>query len=142
MEPTYTKVAERSRMTAIGKIFQMGSALAESTSYNFADRLIEGYGGGYWDYYTVATEDGLSFFAGLDEDTTYRVSNPDNFSDEEVNGVTAGVVVWLYTLNAIAHHWHAKGKPHMVEKYAGHYDVLRDLAATLPESQKIFALID
>ena len=93
-----TIVADADRLdffpTFFGKYFMAG----ENLLYVHADRFVEEYQGGYWNFYTLSNG---GFFAALDTDKEQHVVVADNYCSERMSAEAAGVTLMLFVLGRL-----------------------------------------
>lgn len=97
---------------------------AESLTFDYANRFIAGYSGGYWEFFELSN--GAFFMAPSGEDLL-RVVVTDNYTDVEVSPEAAGIIVTLYTLNYLMHaRVRAADRDRFIELYYKLLDYARD----------------
>ncbi|WP_426811707.1 antirestriction protein (plasmid) [Pseudomonas sp. WOUb67] len=133
---TATVVAEAARLefypSFLGKYFMAG----ENLLYVHADRFVEGYTGGYWNFYTLSNG---GFFAALDSDEKQHLVIPDNYCSEVMGAEAAGVTLTLMMLGRLLC---ARIPESESERLTDLYYKLRAYAVGHPEGQAILTAID
>lgn len=106
--------------------------------YHFADKLVEGYDGGYWDLYDI---DNGGFFAGLSEDKTFKVSSLNGYSCE-LSGKYTGLFLTMMALSLLFEKYEEKESvlSKLVEKYYFNRDYISALDREI--CGKLFNLLD
>jgi hypothetical protein len=134
MEKTLIESSE-DRMNAGVKYFSniMQWLDAEGFIFNVADKYVEDYSGGFWDFFE--TKNG-AFFMAPSGDETYKWSNPDNYSECEMSGEAIGIVACLYAFS------HMSFKHRNNDSFGDQYHKLREAMYRHPESAKIIRAID
>jgi len=101
----------------------------ESILFKMADKMLEGYHGGYWDIYDVTTPGGKTFFYALSTQADkVRFTGP-NGSDVSVDPFAAGVGLSVMALNHTV--WLTYEKKQKAAQLADlHYNRLRDFMFT------------
>ncbi|NHN38965.1 antirestriction protein [Pseudomaricurvus alcaniphilus] len=132
---TRTLVPEDQRLDTTARLFDHHFPLAiEPTIYAFADRLSEGYRGGYWLFYTLSSG---GFYMAPESDTPFQVTC-DNGYEGELSADAFGITVCLYAYSHLSFHrdiW-------LSELCANHYHWLRECMLEHPEARVILAAVD
>lgn len=129
-------VAEDDRVGFLPQYYRRLFMAAESLTYVFADRFIQGYSGGHWNYFTV---DNGAFFMAPSVSEQVHLVVAENYTSEHMSAEAAGVVITLYVLNYLTH---ARIPKADVERFIDFYYKLREYAADHAESPAIFTAID
>ena len=135
-----TLVADSKRLDAIGKAFRNLGHIVESTSYGFCDSMIEGYRGGYWDYYQTGND---GFFAEQKSEELIRVSSANGHSFE-LSARAAGVVIWMFASSHVACSLASRGGVCVASLglVSNNYHALREYSFGLEEAGLIHQLCD
>lgn len=94
-----TRLDGAQRLTFLPSLFSSDFMLSELSVYAYASRYIEGYNGGFWEYYSLP--DGAGFMVPDREIVTF--CNPDNWFEQEVSGEVAGIIVTALALYSDRH---------------------------------------
>ena len=135
LEITSQVVERRKRFGTLHRTLGPYAYQVEMLSYSIADRLIDGYNGGDWDYAEVSNG---GMFAYIDEERFFLQSM--NGSEYELSGEAAGLTVWLF-----ASSWGAEkfeGNQDLQSALVSNYDKLREYVFRHEEASKILALCD
>jgi len=116
----------------LGKYFMAG----ENLLYVHANRFVQGYTGGHWNYYTLSNG---GFFAALDSDQKQHLVIPLNYCSEVMSAEAAGVTLTLFMLGRLLC---ARIPQVEAERITELYYKLRDYAVGHPEGQAILTAID
>jgi hypothetical protein len=128
-----TPVPGKSRLATLPRYFPQYFSAYESTVYQFSDRLIPGYNGGYWEFIEL---DNGGFFMSLDVKQPFRVSSPfGNYFEDELSPEAASIVVNLFVYAYLS-------ETQDSDFFLDFYDKLMAYAAQLPEWPKIRSAID
>jgi hypothetical protein len=130
---------EEERLAFLPKYLGNAFTSFEKRLYYFARQLIEGYNGGYWDFYSLSNG---GFFCQCDSD--YRepfVLHSPNGSSHQVSDETAGIVVCLIALSDLSFQCD-KNQPECLNQVVTAFHALRDFAGEHVDSKLIFELID
>lgn len=132
---TRQPIPESHRLSQIESLFGLHFPLAlEPTIYGFADRLSDGYQGGYWEFYTLSNG---GFYMAPHSDTPFPVCC-DNGFEGELSADAFGIVCCLYAYS----HLSFSSKPALAELCAEQFHWLRDFALGHRASALILAAID
>lgn len=118
--------------TYFGKYFMAG----ENLLYVHADRFIQDYNGGYWNFYTLSNG---GFFAALDTDKEQHVVIADNYCSELMSAEAAGITLMLFVLGRLMC---ARIPENESDRLIELYHKLRDFALEHKEAQSILTAID
>lgn len=120
------------RIKALPKNFKNHFIKVENTIYSYADYLIDGYNGGFWDFFE--TDNGGFFMSPRMGEV--KMSFPNMF-EMKVSGNIVGIICCLYS------YCHLHGK-YQIDSFAEHYHLLLDYAKTLPpdDYDKIVQALD
>jgi len=133
---TSTIVADADRLdffpTYFGKYFMAG----ENLLYVHADRFVQNYQGGYWNFYTLSNG---GFFAALDTDKEQHVVIADNYCSERMSAEAAGVTLMLFVLGRLLA---ARIPENESDRFIDLYHKLREFALEHAEAQAILTAID
>lgn len=133
---TATIVADADRLdffpTYFGKYYMTG----ENLLYVHANRFVQGYQGGYWNFYTLSNG---GFFAALDTDKEQHVVVADNYCSERMSAEATGVVLMLFVLGRLLA---ARIPGSEADRFIDLYHKLRDFAVGHAEAQAILTAID
>lgn len=129
-------VAEADRLdfypTFFGKYFMAG----ENLLYVHADRFVQNYNGGYWNFYTLSNG---GFFSALDTTKEQHLVIPGNGSSERMSAEAAGVTLMLFVLGRLLA---ARIPENESDRFIDLYHKLRDFALEHAEAQAILNAID
>lgn len=128
-----TQVPQQQRLQFLPKHFGMRHMMrGEALIYGWARRLVEGYTGGYWEFFDLNNG---GFFVVPNGAATLHVRAPNGF-EADMAPEAAGIVVTLYALCQIANETEEDS---LIEKY----HALREYAVhTHPQGASIAAAID
>lgn len=129
-------------LVPLSNINPMYAIWAENALFNRAQKFADGYSGGYWEPF-VSGEFAFPTFP----EPEVRLSNPDNLCDMTMDARSAGVALWLLTVNHLA--WaiaegQVPGTQAMMEKVCDLFYRLRDAALDNKElnARAILSFID
>lgn len=111
----------------------------EATVYQLADRMIEDYRGGHWDFY-IGTN-GARFLVPPIEDETV-LANPDNGIETKLSRIAAGMAITYCACSHTSFWADGHGLNAATEALAENFHLLRDIIVSHPESGNIFWLCD
>lgn len=104
----------------------------ENYIYEIADRLINGYSGGYWEFVELSNEGFyLKPCLGLDK---VEIHIADNGYSGEVSEDAAGIIVTCFSLNFLLYKWQDKSLYHYYESliaYTYFHEEMREIRAAL-----------
>ena len=130
---TATLVSDSDRLSFLPRVFGVRAMMrAESMVYDWMGRLCEGYGGGYWHFFSLSN--GGMFMAPNSEDG-YRIAVDGNGFSGHVSSEAAGIVATLFALCQLAEQ---TGADRLIDLY----HLLRDFASTHEEASLILSAID
>lgn len=127
------------RMAFLPRIFGAWYAIAENNIYRQASRLCENYTGGRWEYKELSNGGGYLVPESAD---SFNLTVSGNYFEGELSADATGIVVTLFTLNALIWHAYENDYPHMQDMLITQQERLRYYAGQHEESSKIFAAID
>lgn len=133
---TATIVAEADRLDFYPTFFGKYFMAAENLLYVHADRYVQGYQGGYWNFYTTTNG---AFFSALDTTETLHVVVADNYTSEHMSAEAVGITLTLFVLGRLLA---ARIPEHESERFIDSYHKLRDFALGHAEAQAILTAID
>jgi hypothetical protein len=134
-------VPENHRLKFLPRMFGDAYFLnGESLLFNVAGRLLPDYDGGYWEYFD--RPGGAVHFAAPADRQQWRVCVAGNYFDREVSTESAGIIVSLFALNAMAERAAGRGDGPGTDFLCDRYYELRAYAVTHPEHAAILAAID
>lgn len=134
---TYSKVSESEKLDFFPTIFpSINDGMSfETLCFGFARSLIKSYDGGLWDFYKLSNGSGFISLS-LSEDENILLENNMNYFSETVDGITAGVIISLfslgYLLNLTANS----------DEIRSLHNRLWDFANTLPTRSIIYKALD
>ncbi|MDP5168579.1 antirestriction protein [Pseudomonas syringae] len=115
-----------------GNYFLWGEQLV----YQHAQRFVQGYSGGFWNFYSLSNG---GFFMAPDTTDEQHVVIADNYCSEYMSAEAVGIVLTLFSLSRLL----ASNIPQSeAERFFELYHRLRDYALAHIESSAIFAAID
>lgn len=128
-----TPVPGKSRLATLPKKFPKHFQVYENRVFQFADRLIENYDGGYWEFIEL---DNGGFFMSLNVKNPLIVSSPfgNHFKDElspEAGSIVVNLFVYAYL-----------SETQNTDLFMDYYDKLIAYASQLVEWPKIRSAID
>ena len=113
--------------------------LVESIMYEWAYKNVEGYSGGMWE--NVESDDGAFYRRLSDEPGPFKVSNPGNYSVNEMSTDSMGMVATLVGMNIAL--WEVyESNPGMGKILHDAYYKLRAFALDSEEAVAIASAID
>lgn len=133
---TASLVAEAYRLDYLPTYFGKYYIAGENLLYRQADLFVEGYCGGYWDFYTLSNG---GFFAALNTDKQLRVVITENYFSELMSAEAAGITLTLYVLGRLSS---ARIPESESDRFVDLYHKLRDFALSHAESHLIMTAID
>nr|BCU00337.1 antirestriction protein [uncultured bacterium] len=134
--PVATLVANDDRIEFYPEHFGKYFMAAENLLYVHASRYVQGYQGGYWNFYTTTNG---AFFAALDTSETLHVVIADNYTSEHMSAEAVGITLMLFVLGRLLA---ARIPEHESERFIDSYHKLRDFALGHAEAQAILTAID
>ena len=111
----------------------------ENLLYHFAEQVIEGYNGGYWEF--VGLSNGGQFVFPKMK-TPITLDNPNNFAKVTLSDESAGICIMLVTLSNFACHEYYYGEEKEVERLSTYHALLMEYAQQHSEWDKIEVFID
>lgn len=132
---TATKVPDSKRLSTLPKLFGRQCVHIESAIFDMASNLIEGYRGGYWEFFTL---DNGGFYMAPSHTELVRVQVEGNGHDDTMTADAAGIVCCLMAYSNES--FRASGA--CQETLADQFHLLRDFAAEHPQASAIFSAID
>lgn len=93
---TATLVPEDERLDFMPRYFGNHCMNVEVHLYNWMDNHVQGYGGGYWEFYRLSNGGPL---VCMNEERPVRLVNPENYFDSNMTLHVASVIGWWFTLN-------------------------------------------
>jgi hypothetical protein len=124
---------------------QLGSSVAsmqfENYLFYFAQEMIDGYTGGYWNMVELSNG---GFYWYLSEASGTLVTNNMNFSEERMLDRTAGLVLSTMALNHLMGYFDEKGMSDVVEKLVEKFEANMSYIRQLPkeEATKAYRILD
>lgn len=112
---------------------------AESTVYLYADRYLQNYDGGVWDFALLPSGGGFMKPAA---EGTWRFTNAKNYSDVRLSSEAAGIVITSLVLNHRSWMYDRHDDPELCALYCRRHRQLTDYAFTHSEARAIFAALD
>jgi len=129
-------VVESNRLDFLPKYIGVKHMMTfEKMIYSFANELIEGYSGGYWEFYEIPR----GMFMTLKTDKKLTVNSP-NGSSYELTGFEAGIVVCMFAFSNFAFYLYERHENS--DDMAKYSYALKDYFSGLPGASKIWKLID
>lgn len=125
-------VPDNKRTDAIFQTYGNMCVKFEQAVYNIMSMLAPDYTGGYWHYYTI---DG-AFLMALKPGTTFKVSNPHNYYDGELDSFDLSIAVNLMAISAISASRGASSE--MLHTW----EMLQKFYKTLPSRPELYKLLD
>ena len=108
----------------------------QNSAYFFAQRLIEGYDGGYWEFYHLSNG---GLMMEWDKSDNITVNSP-NGSSAEVDAETASIVINLIALSDLS--FALQADSNSLSQVVNGFHALREFALQHPHSTTILKLID
>ena len=108
----------------------------QNSAYFFAQRLIEGYDGGYWEFYHLTNG---GFLMEWDNSNNITINSP-NGSHAEVDTETASTILNLMVLSELS--FSLLVDADTLDKVVHCFHALREFALNHPNSSTILKLID
>ncbi|MBY6104993.1 antirestriction protein [Ferrimonas balearica] len=131
------------KKTTTGAVFgaPMLGVQGESLIYAHADQMLEGYSGGVW--HIVETDPGCGFMYP-DADQLWRLIQPGNFFDREVDSLTAGACLTVWVLGVLAYSFSDRGRADLTRlTWERRERLINWLERHEPEAARaVFAFID
>lgn len=128
-----TKVPVRERCDCFPTYFADLFIQTENAVYAFAENIVSGYRGEFWDFYRLSNG---GFFVAPTKALLYEVNIPlGNGYRGDMSARATGIVVCLFAYSFLAE------KTNM-DVYLNQCEWLKDYADVHPEGEKIFAAID
>lgn len=116
---------------------------ADNMMFNFSKRHLVGFEGAYWHFYEL---DNGGFLIVPDFKDQMKLVIPSNYTDMQVDAETYGTILTLYVINmciSLEYPPGSRGKnTKLQETLIDKMDFVKDYAATLEHSQKVFSAID
>lgn len=134
--PISTVVPDDARSEFYPSHFGKYFMAAENLLYVHASRFVQGYQGGYWNFYTTTNG---AFFAALDTTETLHVVIADNYTSEHMSAEAVGITLTLFVLGRLLN---ARIPEHESERFIDSYHKLREYALGHAEAQAILTAID
>ena len=129
-------VAEEDRLDFLPKYLGVQHMMAfEKMVYAFADELIEGYTGGYWEFYEIDR----GMFMAPKTDKMLTVKSP-NGAMYELPAIEAGIVVCLFAFSNFAFYLYERHEN--TDNMAIYSYALKDYMSDSKYASQIFKLID
>ncbi len=75
----------------------------EQNIYGYTDHFVEGYSGGFWQFYELSNG---GFYMSVDCDKEVTFENPDNYFSEIMDADTMSIIINLYVTNHLAFKYH------------------------------------
>lgn len=135
----FSVVADSDRDDFLPSVFGSPAfLLVENCCFNIAEKTLEGYSGGFWDF--VKNSDGHGYlrpnYEGVARLSTEWESLP-------VSSDAAGLVITIMASNMLIWHYHHKGAPaHVIQKLRDNYDYLMSCFGDHPEHSAIWRFLD
>jgi len=132
-------VGEEQRLAFMPKHFGKQMMQIEGNVYTFADNLLEGYSGGYWEF--RETSNGAGYMAPPKPATPtglYRCGGPLTTADVELSPDAAGIVVTIFALSLAIERSDGLSSVWLIAKL----DNLKDFSYEHAESGAILRAID
>ncbi len=136
MQITKSRCPEELRLDFLPKQFGKAFIAFENSLYYWAEQLMDGYSGGFWEFYELSNGGCL---IQLLEDEPILVRSP-NGDEYEISSEAASIVVNLFTLSNLTAVLEEGSSE--LEKAINAYHWLREFSYDHPEAHQIFALID
>lgn len=112
---------------------------AESNVYLYADRFLNGYNGGLWEYAQLPDGGG---FMKPEGDARWHFSNPGNYSEVDVSAEAAGIIITALVLNHRSWMYDRNDDEELCRHYCRRHRQLMDYAEIHPEAAAIFRALD
>jgi hypothetical protein len=126
-------VAEHDRLNFLPGLFGGEMLTVEYAIYSMAERLIEGYKGGYWEFVKLSNGGGYMY---PKSDGKLHIEVDGNCYGGDVSPDAAGIIVCIFTFN------HLMWSGHDSDAIRNAYDRLMAYAYDHPEATDIFSAID
>ncbi|MBD8828985.1 antirestriction protein [Pseudomonas sp. CFBP 13602] len=133
---TCTIVADGDRLNFLPTFFGKYYMAAEGLLYTHARKFVQGYNGGFWNYFTLSNG---GCFAALDTQETQHIVIADNYCSEHMSAEAAGITLTLFVFGRLLG---ANIPESESDKFIELYHKLRDFALGHPEAQSILTAID
>lgn len=136
---TKTECSEKDRLAFLPSLLGNAFHAFEKRLYYFANQLVEGYKGGYWDFYKLSNG---GFFCQCDSDyrEPFTFNSPNGIS-HVVTDEVAGIVLCLITLSDLSFVCEERF-PDDMEKVVNAFHALRDFVGEHEHRAIIYQLID
>ncbi|MCK9709842.1 antirestriction protein [Pseudomonas syringae] len=95
---TATIVHDKDRLNFLPAMYGKYFLLGEQLVYGNAQRFVQGYSGGYWQFYRLSNG---GFFMAPDSTELQRVVIADNYCSEDMSSEAVGVVLTLFSLSRL-----------------------------------------
>ncbi|WP_458039080.1 antirestriction protein [Pantoea ananatis] len=126
------------RMNFLPMLFSSDFLRSEVNVYHYAERFLEGYKGGFWEFVQLPNGGGFMQPPGKE----YRFQNPENWTDMIVSAEAAGIILTALVLNhrswMFSHHDQEELCTHFCERY----EQLMAYADTHTEGGAVFRALD
>lgn len=128
-----TKVPLRERIACFPRYFRNHFINAENTVYAFAENIVDGYKGEFWEFYRLSNG---GFYVAPTKALLYKITVPfGNSYEGEMSASATGIVVCIFAYTFLAERTSD-------ELFINLADQLKDYANIHPEGSAIFAAID
>ncbi|MGC6373665.1 antirestriction protein [Pseudomonas sp. S2.OTC.A_B10] len=134
--PVATLVADDDRIEFYPAHFGKYFMAAENLLYVHASRFVQGYQGGYWNFYTTTNG---AFFAALDTTETLHVVIAENYTSEHMSAEAVGITLTLFVLGRLMN---ARIPEDESDRFIDSYHKLREFALGHAEAPAILTAID
>lgn len=133
-----TRLDGAQRLTFLPSLFSSDFMLSELSVYAYASRYIEGYNGGFWEYYSLP--DGAGFM--VPDRETVMFCNPDNWFEQEVSGEVAGIIVTAMVLNHRSFYHSHHDNDELCAHFCNRFSALMAFIETHPDAAVIQRALD
>ncbi|WP_018276005.1 antirestriction protein [Teredinibacter turnerae] len=138
MTITRKMISEKYRGKILPRFIGNPYLLFEQSIYGYTSHFVEGYQGGFWEFYELSNG---GFYMSFASDKTFTFSNPDNYFSETMDADTISIIINLYVFNHLAFKYSGKNDSHSM-KFMQLYTNLYDYTKTHPEATLIMRAID
>ncbi|WP_416414357.1 antirestriction protein [Pantoea sp. App145] len=126
------------RMAFLPMLFSDDLLRAELNVYLYADRFLENYDGGLWEFVGLTAGGGFMQPPG----ERWRFTNPANWADEVVSAEAAGIIITALVLNHRSWMHYHDDEQALCEHFCKRYDQLIAFADRHREAVAIFRALD